>query len=415
MEKRLRVLWWDGSTIGHLVHRGPLYFAYDPEWIERGLNLSPLSLPFHDVAFNGAKGVEGLPGLLADCLPDAWGRRVARAEFAKNKWGEPTALSLLAWRGKHGLGAIFSEPPMEACNPGLEKISAAALAKGALEIERGEPCEILPLLARGGTAGGAMPKALVVLYPDGSLRVGEPEADGGLAGILKLDLSQDGAAARCEHAITEMARRAGVHVAETRLIEESPGSARAHLFVRRFDLAEGDPLRRVHFHSAAGLLHKTADALDYRDLFRMAIQLQAPLEDIGEVARRMIFNVLASNLDDHGKNHAFQLDEVTRTWSPTPAYDLTFSPGILQRGMTVAGEVWPNTKTMEALCCDAGLSSQQYKETIEAVIAATSEWKQFANNAGVPTALTAEVEQRLQKMRKETLGEGITTTNAKPF
>ena len=62
MEKRLRVLWWDGSTIGHLVLRGPLYFAYDPEWIARGLNLSPISLPFRDLAFNGAKGVEGLPG-----------------------------------------------------------------------------------------------------------------------------------------------------------------------------------------------------------------------------------------------------------------------------------------------------------------------------------------------------------------
>ena len=78
---------------------------------------------------------------------------------------------------------------MENGNPALENISAAALAKGALEIERGEPCEILPLLARGGTAGGAMPKALVLLYSDGSLRVGEPTADGGLPGILKLDLS----------------------------------------------------------------------------------------------------------------------------------------------------------------------------------------------------------------------------------
>jgi serine/threonine-protein kinase HipA len=406
VEKRLRVLWWDGSTIGHLVHRGPLYFAYDPEWIARGLNLSPLSLPFGDVAYNGAKGVEGLPGLLADCLPDAWGRRVARAEFAKKKWGEPTAMSFLAWRGKRGLGAVFFEPPMENGNPALKKISAAALAKGALEIERGEPCEILPLLARGGTAGGAMPKALVLLYEDGSLRVGEPAEDGGLPGILKLDLSTDGAAARCEQAITQMARSAGVRVAETRLIEESPGSPRAHLFVTRFDLVEGEPLRRVHFHSAAGLLHRTADALDYRDLFRLAIQLHTPLEDIREVARRMIFNVLASNLDDHGKNHAFQLDEATRVWSLTPAYDLTFSPGILQRGMTVAGAVWPSGKTMEALCLEAGLTVEEYKETLQSVKTATRQWKRFAEESAVPTALAAEVEQRLQKMRREVLGDG---------
>ena len=406
MQKRLRVLWWDGSTIGHLVLRGPLYFAYDPEWIARGLNLSPISLPFRDVAFNGAKGVEGLPGVLADCLPDAWGRRVARAEFAKNKWGEPTPMSLLAWRGKRGLGAVFFEPPLEGGNPALEKISTTALAKGALEIERGEPCEILPLLSRGGTAGGAMPKALVLLYADGSLRVGEPSGDGGLPGILKIDLSADGAAARCEWAITQMAHSAGVRVPETRLIDESPGSPRAHLFVRRFDLVEGDPLRRVHFHSAAGLLHKTPDALDYRDLFRLAIQLHTPLEDIREVARRMIFNVLASNLDDHGKNHAFQLHEATRAWSLTPAYDLTFSPGILQRGMTVAGEVWPSGKTMEALCLDAGLTAQEYKETVQKVNAATLEWEHFAKESAVPAALAREVEQRLQKMRQEALGHG---------
>jgi serine/threonine-protein kinase HipA len=236
--------------------------------------------------------------------------------------------------------------------------------------------------------------------------VGEPTADGGLPGILKLDLSADGAAARCEQAITHMARSAGLRVAETRLIEESPGSPRAHLFVRRFDLVEGEPLRRVHFHSAAGLLHKTADALDYRDLFRLAIQLHTPLKDIREVARRMIFNVLASNLDDHGKNHAFQLDEVARTWNLTPAYDLTFSPGILQRGMTIAGEVWPSGETMEALCLEAGLTAVEYNEILHAVKSATLEWKRFAKETGVPASLATEVEQRLQKMRHEVLGDG---------
>jgi serine/threonine-protein kinase HipA len=331
---------------------------------------------------------------------------VARAEFAKNKWGEPTAMSLLAWRGKRGPGAVFFEPPLEGGNPALEKISTAALAKGALEIERGEPCEILPLLARGGTAGGAMPKALVLLYADGSLRVGEPTGDGGLPGILKLDLSADGAAARCEQAITQMARSAGVRVAETRLIEESAGSPRAHLFVKRFDLVEGKPPRRVHFHSAAGLLHKPADALDYRDLFRLAIQLHTPLEDIREVARRMIFNVLASNLDDHGKNHAFQLDETTRSWSLTPAYDLTFSPGILQRGMTVSGEVWPSRKTLETLCLEAGLTAQEYNEILHTVKAALRQWKRFAEESAVPAALATEVEKRLQKMCREVLGDG---------
>jgi hypothetical protein len=98
--------------------------------------------------------------------------------------------------------------------------------------------------------------------------------------------------------------------------------------------------------------------------------------------------------------------EATHSWSLTPAYDLTFSPGILQRGMTVAGEVWQSGKTMEALCLEAGLTVEKYKETLQSVKTATLQWKRFAEESAVPTALAAEVEQRLQKMRRKVLGEG---------
>lgn len=157
MEKRLQVRWWDGSLVGHLIQRGAVYFVYDEEWLKRGINLSPISLPFSDIAFHGGKGVEGLPGLIADCLPDAWGKKVARAEFATKKWEEPSILSLLAWRGNRGLGALAFEPAKDIGKDSkLERVSAAALAKGAAEIERGDPSEVLPQLARGGTAGGAL-------------------------------------------------------------------------------------------------------------------------------------------------------------------------------------------------------------------------------------------------------------------
>src|SRR5690606_31499785 len=75
MKAGLRICWWDDSAVGHLIQKGPLFFVYDEAWLRRGLDLSPISLPFTDVAFNGqTKGIEGLPGLIADCLPDAWGR-----------------------------------------------------------------------------------------------------------------------------------------------------------------------------------------------------------------------------------------------------------------------------------------------------------------------------------------------------
>lgn len=401
MTNRLRVCWWDDSTIGHLVQKGPIFFVYDEAWLRRGLNLSPISLPFTDVAFNGVRGIDGLPGLIADCLPDAWGRKVARTEFARNKWGEPTTLTLLAWRGRRGLGAVHFLPPMEEAEARLEAISAATLAGGAAEIERGEPSDILPQLARGGTAGGVWPKALVLAYPDGTLKVGAPDGEG-QPSLLKFDLSERGDSARCEFVYASLAKSAGIRVVETRLIEEAADSERRHLLVARFDVPpKGLATQRVHFHSASGLLHKAPDALDYRDLFRLAIHLHVPAGELEELARRMIFNVLASNHDDHGKNHAFMLDESSGQWTCTPAFDLTYGEGYLQRGTQVAGEVWPKLATMEALCLGAGLKKDVFHGAVDAVRDALKQWPALAEAHDVSKARRKEITARLRRIEKE--------------
>jgi len=397
MEKRLKAQWWDGSVVGHLIHRGTIYFVYDESWIRRGHDLSPLSLPFISTAFNGSKGIDGLPGLIADCLPDSWGRKVARQEFAKNKWGEPTPLSLLAWRGMRGLGALHFVPSLEEKGASqLEDISAMALARGAAEIERGEPSKVLEQLAKGGTAGGAFPKSLVIAYPDGTLRVGPPDGVGD-ACLLKFDLSPTGDVAVCEHVYARMAQAAGIRAVETQLIEEKQKSMRRHLLVHRFDLPDPkQPKRRLHFHSVSGLLHKSPGELDYRDLFRTAIRLGVPSEELREVARRMVFNVLSSNHDDHGKNHAFLYHEEHRQWALTPAYDITFDAGILERGMLISGEVWPSATTMEALCFDVGLAGEEVRSIFSDVKAALKKWPRFAQQAGLSAAKIKEIAERHQ-------------------
>lgn len=412
MEKQLQVHWWDGSLIGHLVHRGTLYFVYDETWIKRGHNVSPLSLPFNAVAFNGYKGIDGLPGLIADCLPDSWGRKIARKEFAIHKWGEPSTLSLLAWRGSRGLGALRFQPARESGNDnprGLQVISAAALARGAAEIERGEPSQVLSQLAQGGTAGGAFPKALVLAYTDGTLRVGPPDGLGQPC-LLKFDLSPLAESAPCEHAYALMACAAGIRAVETRLIEENADTRRRHLLVKRFDIPDpAQPERRLHFHSASGLLHKGAGDLDYRDLFRTAIHLGASPGERRELARRMVFNVLASNHDDHGKNHAFLYDEKLKTWSLTPAYDLTFTFGGLERGVLINGEVWPLRSTMQSLCMDAGVSKVDFGTLFEEVSTSVGKWTEFAAQAEVPPGKTREVHERLLHIAGRISGKSHTS------
>lgn len=405
MEKKLQVCWWDGSVVGHLIHRGSIFFVYDEQWLRRGLNLSPLSLPFNEVAFNGAKGIDGVPGLIADCLPDAWGRKVARTAFAKNKWGEPTTMSLLAWRGQRGLGALRFQPPLEGGrHEVLEKVSAASLARGAMDVARGKLSAFLPQLARGGSAGGAMPKALVLAYPDGTLSVGEPDGEGRPC-LLKFDESRTAENARSEDAYVRMARAAGIRCFETEPIKEAAGSDRRHLLVTRFDVMEGDASgHRFHFHSASGLLHKGPLDLDYADLFRAAIRLAIAPEGLRELARRMIFNVLAANQDDHGKNHAFLLDEETGQWSLTPAYDLTYSSGIVQRGTQIAGEVWPKAATMQKLCEGAGIGREEFRENLDEVLAAIKKWPKWAAESGVPRERKSAITDRLRRITAEVLG-----------
>jgi serine/threonine-protein kinase HipA len=395
VEKRLQAIWWDGSVIGHLIHRGTIYFVYDETWIKRGHNLSPLSLPFTTVAFNGSKGIDGLPGLIADCLPDSWGRKVARQEFAKNKWGEPNSMSLLAWRGKRGLGALHCLPVLQEGSgvDRLESIGAAALARGAAEIERGEPSKVLEQLAKGGTAGGAYPKTLVVAYPDGTLRVGPPDGVGDPC-LLKFDLNQ-GESAASEHAYALMAQAAQIRTVETRLLDEGGKAKRRHLLVRRFDIPDVKlPEHRLHFHSVSGLLHKAPGDLDYRDLFRTAIRLNTPPKELREIARRMVFNVLASNHDDHGKNHAFLYHEERREWTLTPAFDITYDAGMLGRGMLISGEVWPEAVTMTALCIDAGLTKEEVQTIFQEVTKALKKWPTFAKQAGLSATKTKEIRER---------------------
>lgn len=403
MENRLRVCWWDGSLVGHLIHRSGLFFVYDESWLAgRGLNLSPLSLPFSDAAYDGARGgVEGLPGLIADCLPDAWGQKIARAEFAAQGWGAPAPLRLLAWRGLRGLGALQFLPVLgDEPSGSLEKISVAAMARGAREIERGEPSAVLPQLAKGGTAGGVRPKTLVLAYADGTLRVGPPDGRG-RACLLKFDDRPDGADARCEHTYAQLARSAGLRMAETSLITEGRKSARRHLLVTRFDLPDGGATaRRTHYHSLSGLLHKAAWEIEYGDLFRTAIRLRVPPEELGELARRMLFNVLMSNHDDHGKNHAFQLDETTGRWTLTPSFDLTYVEGYLSRGLAVGGEVWPRVRVMEELCAEAGVAPKDFREMTDQVRAVARAWPAQAAENGVPGDMIAHVARRLARIQE---------------
>lgn len=392
----LTVAWDEGPVIGHVYHVGPTYFTYDPAWLAGGHDLSPLVLPFNGQAHNvTVEGCQGLPGFLADALPDAWGTRVAEAVFARNGWGAVTPMKLLAWIGNRAPGALSFQPtnPSRPRPSPLERISAERLAREAARLLRGDPAEVAAIAAAGGSAGGAHPKALVVSHPDGTLslarRVTEP---GDHPAILKLGLPEH-PSLRIEHAYLEMARAAGVDATRSQLV---PGGSRVHLMIHRFDWADG---RRLHLHSLSGLWHRPKTGLDYSDLFRAAVRLRLPHASVVEIARRLLFNLYAANHDDHGRNHAFLYDRSTAKWRLSPAFDLTHSPGTLSRGLTIAGEVSPRIDVLTAFLETVSLAPTAIHSLIRDVTTAVDHWPHFAALAGVPKAKVQEVSDAHRRIR----------------
>lgn len=407
----VRVHWYDGRLVGHMIRRGgPLYFVYDESWLGTGHNLSPISLPFTDIAFNGTHGVDGLPGILADCLPDKWGRKVAAREFRSRQWGEPDQLGLLLWRGDRGLGALRFAPGLSLGGAdGLDPnnpVYLAALAKGAALIERDEPGEVLPILSRAaGTAGGALPKVVVQIYPDQTIAVHPPSA-GSVAAIVKLDLSPSNTQSPCEHAYLQMAKLAKINAVDSWLLDEPKGGGQApvrHLAVRRFDIPDqADPSHRYHVHALSSLFHKDSSELDYSDFLKAAVKLTLPLDALEEIIRRMVFNVLASNTDDHGKNHAFLYNAQTRAWGLAPAYDLTFQTSYLSRGMHISGEVWPSIDVMRKLADTGGIRASKFASIVNEVVAALDCWQSLAEQYAIPREQAAAVQDAIGRMKAQT-------------
>lgn len=279
----------------------------------------------------------------------------------------------------------------------MEDVALAALARGALKIARGEATEVLQQLHRGGTAGGAYPKALVLLHPDGSLSVGDPEPNLTPC-LVKFAQPERKGMTQCEHAYAQLAALAGITPASTQLLADGENT---HLLVRRFDItAQGGG--RKHCHTASGLLHKQPGTLDYRDVFRAILRLGLPREDLREWARRTAFNLLASNADDHGKNHCFLYDAAAG-WSLSPAYDMSFAESVLGRGMTIAGEVWPTLSRLTELFMSATLEKEECRMIIEKAIEAVAQWPRVAKTSSVPPEMIKHVQERLARIKQAVL------------
>lgn len=415
--KAIEVRIW-GHTVGAVAlapNLGYYTFEYDSRFVKSGIELAPLAMPlaearepfvFVDLPELSFKR---LPALLADALPDDFGNALIDAWMAGKGIDKKqvTPLDRLAYMGKRGMGALEFKPARTPAIAGTTAIKLSRLVESARQAVQGElgsdhltRAALAQIIQVGTSAGGARAKAAIAWNPlTAEIRPGQFEVEPGFEHwLLKFDGmgadrelggSQD--YGRIEYAYYRMACAAGITMSPCRLLEEGD---RAHFMTRRFDR---DGNRKHHLQSLCAMAHldyKQKATHDYSQFLQTIIRLGLDYSALEEGFRRMVFNVMAANCDDHTKNISFLLRQGGR-WELAPAYDVTyaFNPAgewTWQHLMAVNGKFAGITQADLLTVADRfgiGTAPKVIKEVGGAIAA----WPDFAEEAGVSRAETLRI------------------------
>ncbi|GMQ31102.1 type II toxin-antitoxin system HipA family toxin [Algoriphagus confluentis] len=404
-------------------------FEFDQGFLRSGWDIAPITMPlrqgrrlytFPEIrrgrndAFDTFKG---LPGLLADMLPDKYGNQLINAWLVQN--GRPTdslnPVELLCFIGERGVGALEIKPSLRresAQASALEIESLVGIAQKVLntkadfrtDLSREEEEALADILKIGTSAGGARAKAVIAFNPDtGEVKSGQVKAPKGFSHwIIKFDGvhdSQFGATAgygRVEMAYYLMAKEAGIEMNECRLLEEN---GRAHFMTRRFDRTESG--EKVHMQSLCGIRHfdfNQVGVYSYEQVFETMRMLRLSYPEAEQLFIRMVFNVLARNCDDHTKNFAFLMDQSGK-WTLSPAYDIchAFRPGSLwvsSQSLQVNGKR-EKIADSDFLEIARKMNIKKPEEKIGKVRRAVRQWGEFAEEVKVESQLRDSIQRTL--------------------
>jgi serine/threonine-protein kinase HipA len=405
--KAVEVRIWDTSVgaIAPVARTPGIYeFEYQPSFLRSGLEISPLLLPCRAGRYSfpalNPETFRGLPGVIADALPDKFGNTLIDAYMARKgiNAANVTTLQRLLYTGHRAMGALEFEPALGDVDEdaAAQPLAMAALVEDARRALRGNFDVVAKdIIDVGSSAGGARAKALIGWNAKTndvvSGQFGLPP--GFDHWLLKFDVGNDGALGltagfgRIEYAHYRMATMAGIDMSTCRLLEEN---GRAHFMTKRFD-REGN--RRVHLHSLCGLVHldfNTPHVHGYEQYLRAILQMKLGAQAIEQAWLRCAFNIAAVNCDDHTKNLAFLMDEAG-AWRLAPAFDVCFAhnPGVdrwtRKHQMLVNEKAWDITgQDLIDLGVEFGVN--QPRILLERIADAVAHWPQFARDAGVPLA-----------------------------
>lgn len=402
-------------------------FEYDPEFAQSGIQVAPIVMPLSRRVYLfpalSKQTFRGLPGLLADSLPDKFGNALIDAWLA-SQGRQPAsfnAVERLCYTGKRGMGALEFAPVIGPTAKHAHQINVDQLVELASEIlthrnnlrasfanESGEQA-LRDILRVGTSAGGARAKAVIAWNPEtNEVRSGQVQLDKGFEyWLLKFDgvggnkdkeLEDPKGYGLIEYAYYLMARDCGIDISECRLFKEH---GRSHFMTRRFDrLAGGE---KLHMQSLCALAHydfNMAGAYSYEQALLVMRQLELPMQAIEQLFRRMVFNIVARNQDDHVKNIAFLMNR-SGEWSLAPAFDVTYSfnpagAWTASHQMTMNGKRDRFTLEDFNACAKAASMKRGRAAKIVAEVQDTvSKWHSFAEAAGVPNTVREKIQQTL--------------------
>ncbi len=427
MQNLAEVRLW-GDLVGALAHEpetGWSTFEYASDWLAKGIEIAPIKMPLarrkYQFASLNRDTYRGLPAVLADALPDDFGNAVINAWLARNG-RDPDAFSpveRLLYTGQRGMGALEFAPAMprqQATQDRLELNSLVTMAQQVLDQRAGldiqldqhhEDDALSTILQVGTSAGGARAKAVIAINKKRTeLRSGQLNAPDGFEHcLLKFDGVEEHRTSsevfgdpqgfgRMEYAYYLMAKDAGINISPSELLLEGK---HAHFMTRRFDR---DGNRKLHYVSLCAMDHadfKRPGMYSYEQLLALARQLRLPRYDAIEIFRRMVFNVVACNHDDHSKNFGFLLDSPQSQWRLSPAFDVAYaykkdSPWVNTHQLTINGK--RDHVTREDVLAVAELIGNfrtLAKRIIAQIIEVVARWPTYAEKAQVFELLKNEV------------------------
>ena len=401
---------WDEKT-------GLASFEYDPKFKKLNWDLAPLKMPINSSKkiinfpnLRKSKNAEfdtfkGLPGLLADVLPDKYGNQLINIWLAQQ--GRPqdsmNPVEMLCFIGSRGMGALEFEPTTIKESKktfDIEINSLVDIAQKMLSnresfttnMQKDEEKAVMEILKIGTSAGGARPKA-VIAYNEktGEVKSGQTKAPNGfehwlikLDGVSDVQLGASKGYGRVEMAYYNMAIACGIDMMPSKLLEEN---GRAHFMTKRFDREGGDT--KHHIQTFCALKHfdfNLVNSFSYEQLFQVMRELKLTYQDTEQMFRRMAFNVIARNCDDHTKNFAFRLKKEGK-WELAPAYDVchAYRPGsewVSQHALSINNKRKEITKE-DLIVIGKSIKNKKTVSILEEIYKVVSHWKKFADEVNV--------------------------------